>query len=236
MESRSVFPYLYLALRSGRLVRFPGLLKEKVHGETQKKRICFSLSFSKFAFVLGLAQLISNGATILGLRDDQFDDLLQNSYQRVKSFIQRRVHSEHLSEDLAQETFLAAFKKRHTYREEGKPYGWLISIARNMVLNHVNRTKAPLPLIDEAEPVAEDRDDPFLAVLQREQEQLVISFFKALPPQQRQCLRLYVLGYKYREIAERMKLQLNTVKSHIFKARASAKQIWSKKDDGTRFH
>ena len=45
------------------------------------------------------------------------------------------------AEDIAQETFIKAFKKRHQIREPEKLRGWLLTIARNLTLNEIRNAK-----------------------------------------------------------------------------------------------
>ena len=109
-----------------------------------------------------------------------------------------------------------------------------MSIARNLVLNHWNRAKVTLPLLEE-EPSAETTEnDPFECLLKTEEKAWVRNFIKAMPPKQGQCLKLYAQNLKYREIAENLNLNLETVKSHIFKARSTAKRILAEREQQER--
>lgn len=138
--------------------------------------------------------------------------------------MQKRVRERQLSEDLTQDTFLYALKDRDSYHEDRNVRGWLFTIARNIVCNHFKREKETRALPEELEAEVTRENDPFLILLRRDQEARNRELLEALPRQQRQCLGLFYQGYKYREIALIMELRINTVKSHISKARSSARQ------------
>lgn len=156
------------------------------------------------------------------LSREDIAELCRLYYAKVYVFIQKRIQNSYISEDLAQDTFLNAHKGGKSYREDRNVRGWLFAIARNRIHNYFNREKESVPLLEEVEPKESRENDPFLKLLDRQQEASNQELFDALPPRQRQCLSLYYQVYKYREIAEILKMDMNTVKSNINKARASA--------------
>jgi len=124
--------------------------------------------------------------------------------------------------DLVQETFLKALLNRDKFVDEGYLKSWAFTIMRNTFINNyrckvmhntlcdhsdvsffINQTKAP------------DSDNPDSTYLFNEVtnsiEQLNIKF--KVP------FKMYIDGYKYKEIADAINLNLGTVKSRIFMAR-----------------
>lgn len=63
-----------------------------------------------------------------------FDDLVLENHQLVRLFLARFVHCPQRVDDLAQETFVTAFKQQHRFEGRSKPSTWLIGIARNKAL------------------------------------------------------------------------------------------------------
>ncbi len=161
----------------------------------------------------------------LGLSKKDVDELYRLHYTEIVEFIQKRIKNRQVSEDLAQDTFVNAYKARKRYKEARNVRGWLFTIARHLFLNHVNRQKQVQTLPEEIGADESRQSDPFTRLLDQQQEARHRELLDALPTQQRQCLGLYYDGLKYHEIAKKLKLNMNTVKAHIHKARASAKQL-----------
>lgn len=73
-----------------------------------------------------------------------FDDLVLENHQMVRLFLARFVHCPQRVDDLAQETFVTAFKQLHRFEGRSKASTWLIGIARNKALQFIrleNRRK-----------------------------------------------------------------------------------------------
>ena len=120
----------------------------------------------------------------------------------------------HDAEDVTQDTFVRAWENAPSYRPQGKPMAWLLTIARNlslMKLREKDRTEG-LPEEDWALPgpddalTAEDRTvlSAALAVLEDEEQRIVLLHA--------------VTGLKHREIAESLSLPLSTVLSKYHRA------------------
>lgn len=63
-----------------------------------------------------------------------FDELVLENHQAVRLFLARFIHCPQQVDDLAQETFVTAFKQLHKFRGQSKLSTWLIGIARNKAL------------------------------------------------------------------------------------------------------
>lgn len=70
-----------------------------------------------------------------------FDELVLENHQMVRLFLAWFIHCPQQVDDLAQETFVAAFKQLHTFRGHSKPSTWLIGIARNKALQFLRLEK-----------------------------------------------------------------------------------------------
>jgi RNA polymerase sigma factor (sigma-70 family) len=77
----------------------------------------------------------------------RIEELYREHWPLVCGFLLRRVRDPHLAEDLAQETFAKATRALLGWRGES-PAGWLLSIARNVLIDHVRRTRYELALPD----------------------------------------------------------------------------------------
>jgi RNA polymerase sigma-70 factor, ECF subfamily len=163
-----------------------------------------------------------------------FEILVTKYQRRIAALINGSVRNDSVAEELTQETFLRAYRGLVNFRFESAFSTWLYTIARNITTSHFRdgRDRAErgtsldllhetlgdveLASIDGSAPSAEE---------QVSSHQLLASIQEAidkLSPQMRDAVLLRELeGLTYAEIAERLKVPLNTTRSLIFRARAT---------------
>lgn len=109
-----------------------------------------------------------------------------------------------LSEDVAQDTFLAAWRQLDQLREVERLRSWLCGIARNLARKTRRRWSREALVEPSSEPVAESRDaDPFARVSESESEHLVREALHRVPESYREVLVLYYREQRsVREAAE----------------------------------
>ncbi|MEO6927178.1 MAG: RNA polymerase sigma factor RpoE [Rhodanobacter sp.] len=157
-------------------------------------------------------------------------DLLVRKYQhKLIGLISRYVRSHAECEDIAQESFIRAWRAIHSFRGDSAFYTWLYKIAVNTAKNHLVAMKRRPPSgdidVDDAEFVnggerMHDNATPEHELMRQEIEQSVFSTVQALPEELRTAITLReVDGLSYDEIAEAMGCPIGTVRSRIFRAR-----------------
>lgn len=124
--------------------------------------------------------------------------------------------------DLLQDTTLKALDSESKYTPGTNFTGWVFTIMRNLFINSYRRMTRSVVDVDRSDdlymldaPSVTDRDTP-------DESYAVVEIMKVIdsyPPEFRVPFKLYVAGYHYNEIAEKMHLPLGTVKSRIFFAR-----------------
>jgi RNA polymerase sigma-70 factor (ECF subfamily) len=126
------------------------------------------------------------------------------------------------AEDVVQETFLCAFKSRHTYRPEFSFRTWLWTILINQCHAHAarrNRQPRVSAWSDEAplERALEGADHaPWQRLVSDERLELLESLLARLSPVQADALRLrFFGGLKFQEIADTMGCSLGTAKNRV---------------------
>ncbi len=161
-------------------------------------------------------------------------EVLVTRYQRrIERLIGRLVRDTDLVADIAQETFIRAYRALPQFRGEARFYTWLYRIA----VNTAKKTLIELqrdPLVTEtALRAADDEDDgppagSELATAETPESQLaakeigaaVNDAMEALPEDLRQAVVLREIeGLSYQEIARTMNCPIGTVRSRIFRAR-----------------
>lgn len=162
-----------------------------------------------------------------------FEMLVVKYQRRIERLIARLVRDVDLVEDIAQETFLKAYKALHQFRGEAQFYTWLYRIAVNTAkkfLLDLKRdpvlTESALQLKSEedesewrpAEQIVDETPESVLAA--KEVAEAVNQVLAALPDELRQAITLREIeGLSYEEIALEMDCPIGTVRSRIFRAR-----------------
>ena len=166
--------------------------------------------------------------------DMQAFEMLVVKYQRrIERLIARMVRDVDLVADIAQETFLRAYRALPRFRGESAFYTWLYRIAVNTAKKQLARLQRD-PVIREsslrsgdedeeplrAEQVLSDGATPESLLASKEIAAAVNAAVEALPEDFRRALLLReVEGLTYEEIAVLMQCPVGTVRSRIFRAR-----------------
>ncbi len=157
-------------------------------------------------------------------------ELLVIKYQRrIERLIGRMVRDVDLVPDIAQETFIRAYRALHQFRGDAQFYTWLYRIAVNTAKNHlVTRNRRP-PTDDVdigdtehygGSEYLKDNDTPESDMYRGEMEAVVFKAMSDLPEDLRTAVTLREMeGMSYEEIASIMECPVGTVRSRIFRAR-----------------
>lgn len=159
-------------------------------------------------------------------------DLLYLRYQhKVQALLARYLTRHQDVEDIAQETFIKAYRALPRFRGESAFYTWLYRIAVNTAKNHL---AARPQRVQTVELDAEDADGGELAAALRQEDgpedaaqsdelkEAIDAAIAALPEDLRSALTLREFnGLSYAQIAEVLDCPVGTVRSRIFRARAA---------------
>lgn len=158
-----------------------------------------------------------------------FDVLVLKYQHRIGAVIGRFVHDYAESQDIAQETFIRAYRALNNFRGDAQFYTWLYRIAVNTAKNHLVSMKRRPPTSDVDADDAEhfdgayrmhDSDTPEHELLREEIANTVSEVVAELPEELRQAITLREMeGLSYEEISETMDCPIGTVRSRIFRAR-----------------
>ena len=162
-------------------------------------------------------------------------DLLVRKYQhRIVALIGRYVSDWSECQDVAQETFMRAYRALGNFRGDAQFYTWLHRIAVNTAKNHLvaSNRRPPTGDIDIADAEQfdsgvrlRDNDTPERELMRQQMEQTVMRAVEALPEELRVAITLREAeGMSYEEIATRMDCPIGTVRSRIFRAREAIDQ------------
>jgi RNA polymerase sigma-70 factor, ECF subfamily len=164
-------------------------------------------------------------------------DLLVIKYQRrVERLIGRMVRDVDLVPDIAQETFVRAYRALAQFRGDAQFYTWLYRIAVNTAKKQLLELKRD-PLVFQSQLQSGDDDEtssserelnaqvadeetPDAVLASKEIAQAVNAALEALPEELRMAITLREMeGMSYEEIAQTLDCPIGTVRSRIFRAR-----------------
>ena len=164
-------------------------------------------------------------------------ELLVIKYQRrVERLIGRMVRDSDLVQDIAQETFIRAYRALAQFRGDAQFYTWLYRIAVNTAKKQLLELKRD-PLVFQSQLNSGDEDEtssterelnssvadtetPEAVLASKEIAQAVNAVMDALPEELRMTITLREIeGLSYEEIALALDCPIGTVRSRIFRAR-----------------
>jgi RNA polymerase sigma-70 factor (ECF subfamily) len=161
-----------------------------------------------------------------------WDEIVRLHWRRVFNIAYKFVGRHDQAEDLTQDVFLKLFKSLDTFDRRANFQTWLISVSRNLCIDHyrsvrkeretINRDVDPAALT----PVSATRS-PHAELEVRDRVQLLRLALGSLAPTLRTAVMMRdIQEMTYQEIADHLKLPEGTVKSRINRGRTElARQI-----------
>lgn len=158
-------------------------------------------------------------------RDERFRELYQRYYRRVVRFYVRAFRlSEEDAEELAQDAFLRFYQAMDEYRGDAE-WAFIETIARNVAYNRIRSGKTQKRngrMVGIDDPDAAWNEPPAPAGLDyaerheaEERRKQLYGAISALPAGQRQCVQLWLDGFKYGETAKVLRISVDAVKSRL---------------------
>ena len=165
-----------------------------------------------------------------------FDMLVIKYQRRVERLIGRMVRDVDLVPDIAQETFIRAYRALGQFRGDAQFYTWLYRIAVNTAKKQLLELKRD-PLVFQSQmrssdddetssserelnPAVADEATPEALLASKEIAQAVNAAMDDLPEELRMAITLREIeGLSYAEIAQALECPIGTVRSRIFRAR-----------------
>ena len=123
--------------------------------------------------------------------------------------------------DFTQEVFLKAYRSLSLFEGRSRFSTWLYKIAYNTAVNEASRRKDYRSLADkEAEALVSSGDTPERALLRNAAREMIRKALEELPERYRICVDLaFFYDRSYQEIEIITGFPVNTVKSHVFRAK-----------------
>ena len=168
---------------------------------------------------------------------EAFAALMEANQGRIYNLTLRMTGNPEDAAELSQEAFFNAWRGISKFQGDSSFATWLYRLATNVCIDYLRKQKrrrqveSEVSLDDEEASWTEPADwsqDPQRQLERSELGRALERGLRALPEQQRQILVLRELsGLSYQEIAEKLDLDLGTVKSRIARARLALRKILS---------
>ena len=151
--------------------------------------------------------------TMMGNRR-AFDQLVVRYQSPVRRFfLHQSLGDEPLSDDLAQDTFIKAWRNIGSFRAMSSFQTWLMRIAYNVFYDYVRNRKTTSDIDNVAEPMTNGNSNPSL-------QMDLYHALSLLKPDERTCITLQLVdGYKIDQIAKITDMKEGTVKSILFRGK-----------------
>ena len=160
--------------------------------------------------------------------EKSFAEIYRENYQKILLFIYSLSTDRGQAEDIAQETFIKAYRSISSLRESSKISLWLNRIAYNLFLDLKRKKSPPLLPIDDTlltEKLADLRKSITLEADQQIMSECVQNKLLLLPESYRTALLLDAQGYSNRQKAEIMGCSLENAKIRLHRSRKKLKEI-----------
>lgn len=148
--------------------------------------------------------------------------------ENLLSFALKLTLNKDEAHDLVQDTTLKALRSEEKFVENTNFKGWMLTIMRNIFINNYRKNARENTLIDSSEDLyhlnlcqESGLDSPDGAYACNEISAIIARF----PEVYRLPFSMHVAGYKYEEIADKLKMPIGTVKSRIFFTRRQLREL-----------
>src|SRR5436190_10753560 len=168
------------------------------------------------------------------LRGDQaaWELIVKQHWRKVFNVAYKFVGKHDEAEDLTQDIFLKIFRSLNTFDRRANFQTWLISVSRNLCIDHYRSVRKERETIDRGVDASDlapatPEPGPIAALEQRDRVVLLRQAMAALPETLRTAVLLRdIQELSYQEIADKLRLPEGTVKSRINRGRTElARQI-----------
>lgn len=153
-----------------------------------------------------------------------FQLLVKRHKEKVRNIIYLTISNSSSVDDIAQEVFITVYKNLKHFRFESQYTTWLYRITVNKCKDHLRKINVRKIFI----PIKEAAGEPGRGIdtENKDVSNIVMNAISELPAKLRVPLLLKdIEGFSYQEISETLRCEMGTVKSRLFRARESLRNI-----------
>ncbi len=155
-------------------------------------------------------------------RKFSFKDVFNEFYASQVLFASKIIKNLHDSEDIVQEVFLSIWKSKPVFKNEIAFRAYIYLSTRNKCIDYLRKKKPFFESVDKAENIENEID----ILIREEAYRLLDKAISALPNQTREIMKFAMKGLSVQEIAEELKISVNTVKTLKSRAYKALKETY----------
>jgi RNA polymerase sigma factor (sigma-70 family) len=160
-----------------------------------------------------------------------FGELVRRHQSQVRNFLRKLTRDADAADDLAQDAFIHAWDRLHTFMGHGSFIGWLLKVAYTTFLQSKRKANRHQEVLQEvlAEALTDTSTDSVVA----ESDEIgdLDKFLAVLTVEERAVMIMsYACGLSHREIGDATKLPVGTVKSIIFRGKEKIRNSFGIED------
>ena len=158
--------------------------------------------------------------------EQRFEDLYLEGVEKVRTYVRKKITDRELTEDIVQEVFCVAWKKRQEFTASGNPMGWLIRAARFKMLEQYHNTggggRSSLEEYEEEVGITEPGYEmaEWMEILEGLLDQYSFRIFQDY----------FLHGYTMKEIAQQKGMKENNLRVQLHRMRKRLHGQLGKKD------
>ena len=153
-----------------------------------------------------------------------FETVVKRYQQKLFAFVCRIVFEEHTAEEIVQDALFLVYTHIDTIDTKKKFSTFLFEIAKNKAIDYLRGHKKTVPL-GELEIIDEDIS-MYESMIAQDQQRFVKELVAKLPQQYQNVITLYYFDdCSYEEIAQKLSLPINTIRTHLRRAKAELLQL-----------
>lgn len=138
-----------------------------------------------------------------------FKDIFKDFYASQLFFAMRLISSKHDAEDIVQDVFLSIWRAKPIFKNEIAFKAYLYLSTRNKCIDFLKKKRPVYESVDLAKEIPNEID----YLVKEEAFRLLDLAIKKLPPQTREVINLSLKGYSVLEVADKLNVSVNTIKT-----------------------
>lgn len=159
-----------------------------------------------------------------------FPEFYRKHVKQVYKFLLFRVAGrKEFAEDLTQDIFIKALQAFDSYEPEKGESAWILTIARNHLINSLQKERAHLPL-EEIEAILSDTKDLAKQLDLAEEQRLLLQAMGQLSQEDAELVRMkHLEGWSYEDIAQQTKKTAGSLRVQAHRALKALSKILKQK-------
>ncbi len=162
---------------------------------------------------------------------EQFAALYDETFDAVYRYARTLTSDSVVAEDVAAEVYLRAWRQRASYRGEGRPLSWLLSITHNLAITTMRKAGRETVDPEAGKAGVSQAPDPETAAIAAGQRATILAAMQQLTPEQQQVVVLrFFADWSHAEIAEQIGRKESAVRALQYRGLRRLRRVLERVD------